>query len=160
MQMKIIPAYEYSEQVRELFTEYTDMLVKGDPEFKNYLNIQNYGDELLHLDKKYGMPDGRLYLVYCDDGLAGCIGLRKIDEDNCEIKRLYVRSQFRKKHIGHHLVDIIINDAKLIGYKHILLDTLPFLQTAINMYKGFGFYEIESYNNSPMDSLIYLKYDI
>ena len=160
MQFKIIPAYNYPEQVYELFTEYTDMLIEGDPEFKNYLNLQNYDDELKHLEKKYEMPDGRLYLIYFNDVLAGCIGLRKIDDDNCEIKRLYVRPQFRRKHIGHILVEHIINDAELIGYNHILLDTLPFLHTAIQMYKGFGFYEIESYNNSPMDSLIYLKYDI
>lgn len=116
--------------------------------------------ELKHLEQKYGLPHGRLYLAYCDDALAGCIGLRKIDEENCEMKRLYVRPEFRGQHIGNILVQKIIEDAKEIGYSHMLLDTLPFLESAIHMYKTFGFYEIESYNNSPMETSIYMKADL
>jgi ribosomal protein S18 acetylase RimI-like enzyme len=76
------------------------------------------------------------------------------------MKRLYVRNEFRGKHIGVNLVNKIIDDAKLIGYKYILLDTLPFLKSAIKMYKAIGFYEIDKYNNSPMDNSIYLKLDL
>jgi hypothetical protein len=54
----------------------------------------------------------------------------------------------------------IIQDAKGIGYSQILLDTLPFLESAIRMYRSFGFYEIESYNNSPMDTSIYMRLDV
>lgn len=106
------------------------------------------------------MPEGRLYLAYCDNALAGCIGLKKIDDANCEMKRLYVRAQFRGKNIGNILIQQIINDAKEIGYRHMLLDTLPFLQSAIHMYKKHGFYEIGSYNDSPMTSSIYMKLDL
>ncbi len=97
---------------------------------------------------KYGMPYGRLYLVYCDERLAGCIGLRKIDNENCEMKRLYTRPEFRGKKLGNILVEKIIEDAKKTGYSYMLLDTLPFLQSAIHIYKKFGFYEIESYIES------------
>ena len=106
------------------------------------------------------MPDGRLYLIYCDEKLAGCIGLRKIDDQICEMKRLYIRPEFRGKKLSSILVEKVIEDAKKIGYSYMLLETLPFLQSAVHIYKKFGFYEIESYNNSPMDTSIYMKLDL
>lgn len=138
MDIKIIPAYDYTQEIRELFSEYTDMLINSDPAFKEYLEIQNYDDELEHLKDKYGMPAGRLYLAYCGGKTAGCIGLKKLDEDNCEMKRLYVRPEFRGRKIGGLLIQKTIADVKTIGYKHMLLDTLPFLESAVHMYKKWG----------------------
>ena len=160
MDIRIVPAYEQREEINILFSEYINMLITNDASFQRYLDIQNYDEEVKHLESKYGMSDGRLYLAYCDEGLAGCIGLRKIDNQNCEMKRLYVRPQFRGKKLGSILIEKIIGDAREIGYSYMLLDTLPFLQSAIHMYKKFGFYEIESYNNSPMDTSIYMKLDL
>ena len=160
MSVKILLAYDFPEEIKLLFSEYTDILIKGDPSFKEYLEIQNYDDELKHLEKKYGLPYGRLYLVYYNNEVAGCIGLKKIDEKNCEMKRLYVRPKFRGKQIGEQLIEKIIKDAKEIGYSYMLLDTLPFLKGAIYLYKKYGFYEIASYNNSPMDTSIYMKLDL
>ncbi len=160
MEITIISAYGRPQEVGILFSEYTDMLIAGDRSFQQYLDLQNYDEELEHLEQKYGFPDGRLYLAYCDETLAGCVGLRKIDNENCEMKRLYVRPQFRGKRLGDRLVRQIIEDAKTIGYLHMLLDTLPFLKSAIGLYEKYGFYEIESYNNSPMDASIYMKLDL
>lgn len=160
MSVKIIPAYDFLEEICTLFAEYTDFLIKNDTEFAEYLQIQNYDAELQNLNTKYGLPAGRLYLAYYGDELAGCIGLKKIDVDNCEMKRLYVRPQFRGKHVGRMLAEKIIHDAREIGYKHMLLDTLPFLQSAVFMYKKLGFYETDSYNDSPMDTSIYMKLDL
>lgn len=160
MDIELVPAYSHKEEVKTLFSEYTNMLTEGDPSFEEYLKVQNYDEELEDLEMKYGMPRGRLLLAYYDNNLAGCIGLKKIDEANCEMKRLYVRPQFRGKHIGDYLVKEMIKSAKEIGYSHMLLDTLPFLQSAVHMYKKYGFYEIESYNNSPMDTSIYMKLDL
>ena len=160
MNIKIVFGYELKNEIKELFTEYTDFLVKGDKEFRKYLEIQKYNHEVENLEEKYGHPYGRLYIAFVDENVAGCIALRKIDDDNCELKRLYVKPQYRGKNIGGSLVKHIIKEAENIGYKHILLDTLPFLNVAIDMYKKYGFYEIESYNNSPMENLIYLKYDL
>lgn len=160
MGMEIILGYEYSSEIKELFLEYTEMLVENDRNFSKYLEVQNYDSELEHLGDKYGLPDGRLYIVKVDNEVAGCIGLRKIDNENCEMKRLYVRPKFRGHKIANKLVEIIIEDAKEIGYKNMLLDTLPFLERAIYLYKKFGFNEIESYNNSPMDTSIYMKLDL
>ena len=76
MGIKIVYAYDQVEEVSKLFTEYTDMLIENDSSFQKYLEIQNYSEEMEHLENKYGLPDGRLYLAYCDEELAGCIGLR------------------------------------------------------------------------------------
>lgn len=160
METKIIPAYNFLKEINILFSEYTQMLIEGDSSFQKYLEIQNYEEELEHLDVKYGMPDGRLYIAFYGGELAGCIGLRKIDEWNCEMKRLYVRPAFRGKNIGSKLIQQIITDAKEAGYSHMLLDTLPFLKSAVHMYKAYGFYEISSYNDSPMDTSIYMKLDL
>lgn len=160
MGLEMIPGYDYPKEIQALFSEYTAMLVAGDSSFQKYLEIQNYDEELEHLDRKYGLPAGRLYIAFYDGEAAGCIGLRKIDEKNCEMKRLYVRPAFRGKGIGGRLVQKIIGDAKEIGYAHLLLDTLPFLTSALRMYQGCGFCEIPCYNNSPMRTSIYMKLDL
>ena len=160
MAVQIVPGFDRPQQVRELFTEYTKIIIDGDSSFREYLVIQNYDDELLHLEKKYGPPGGRLYLAYCDQQLAGCIALRQLDESRCEMKRLYVRPRFRKQHIGGILVRRVISDAKQIGYKHLLLDTFPFLDVAIRMYEKLGFRYIPRYNNSPMPSTLYMQLDL
>ena len=99
-------------------------------------------------------------MIYYDERLAACIGLRKVDNQNCEMKRLYIRTEFRGKKLANILVEKIIEDAKEIGYSYMLLDTFPFLKSAIHIYKRFGFYEIESYNDSPMDTSIYMRLDL
>ena len=160
MSIQIIYGYEKPEKVRVLFSEYIQMLISNDESFKEYLDIQNYDEEINDLEKKYGTPDGRLYLLYYDKELAGCIGLRKIDDENCEMKRLYIREKFRGKNLGNILVKKIITEARSIGYSYMLLDTLPFLKSAIRLYEKYGFYKIERYNNSPMDNSIYMKLNL
>ena len=115
MQIQIIPAYHYPEEIRKLFTEYTDHLIAGDPEFRTYLQIQNYDGEIACLEEKYGPPYGRLYLALADGKTAGCIALRTVDEQRCEMKRLYVRDEFRSHGIGRKLTEQILADAREIG---------------------------------------------
>jgi len=160
MAIDIKLAYEDKEEIKKLFLEYTKMLLKNEKEFAKYLEVQNYDSELEHLSDKYGLPYGRLYIVKVDNEVAGCIGLKKIDNESCEMKRLYVRPIFRGHNIANRLVEIVIDDAKRIGYKRMLLDTLPFLEQAIHLYKKFGFYEIPSYNNCPMNTAIYMRLDL
>lgn len=160
METAILPAYDMPEITQTLFREYTDMLVANDHAFAEYLKLQNYGAELEHLENKYGMPSGRLYLLFVGQQPAGCIALRKLDDDCCEIKRLYIRPAFRGHHYAERLVTKLIAEAKTIGYKKMLLDTLPFLKAAILLYKKLGFYEIKSYNNSPLDDTIYMQLDL
>ena len=158
--VEIVPACDRPQEVGALFAEYTQMLVANEPSFQEYLNLQHYGEELNHLEAKYGPPGGRLYLAYDGGDLAGCIGLRRIDAERCEMKRLYVRPRFRGRRIGDQLIRRIIEDARATGYACMLLDTLPFLQSAIRMYRRFGFYEIPSYTDSPMESSIYMRLDL
>ena len=160
MNIKIEYGYDFKDEIKALFTEYTEYLVENDRRFKEYLEIQKYDDEIEHLEDKYGFPRGRLYIAYYENQVAGCIALRELNDTQCEMKRLYVRPKFRNRGIAKILVEKIISDAKEIGYCSMLLDTLPFLQTAIKMYKEMGFYEIECYNNSPMDNSIYLRLDL
>ena len=160
MSLEIVQAYNLKKEINELFTEYTDLLIEGDSTFKDYLAVQNYDEELAHLEIKYGHPYGRLYVAYYGEKLAGCVGLRKIDDKNCEMKRMYVRPEFRGKHIGDAMAKLVIADAKEIGYSHMLLDTFPFLKAAIQMYRGYGFYEIACYNDCPMTDVVYMKLDL
>lgn len=160
MSTELVPAYGHTQEIGALFSEYTDMLVAGDPSFQDYLDIQHYDAELQDLRAKYGPPGGRLYLALCDGEAAGCIGLKKLDDRRCEMKRLYVRPQFRGRKLGELLVRQIIADAREIGYSVMLLDTLPFLEGALHLYEKLGFAVIDRYNDSPMDSSIYMKLDL
>ena len=160
MELEIKEGYEFKNELKKLFTEYTDLVIEGDKTFEEYLKIQHFDQEILHLEDKYGKPDGRIYVAFFEGKLAGCIGLKKIDNEICEMKRLYVRPEFRGKHIGNILAEKIIDEAKKIGYKSMVLDTFPFLSAAIKMYKNMGFYEIEQYNDSPMKDAVYLKLDL
>lgn len=160
MSLKLKLAYNEKDEIKKLFSQYTNMLIKKKPKMAIYLEIQNYDNELLHLEEKYGLPDGRLYIAYVDGKPAGCIALRKLSHKNCELKRLFVRPEFRRNNLGRLLIKQIIEDAKLIGYESIFLDTLPFLKTAIYLYKDFGFIETSPYNNSPIETTIFMKLDL
>ena len=160
MKVEIREGYGYQNEILKLFTEYTAMLISKQDNFNEYLKIQNYDEEVKHLEKKYGRPEGRLYILFCDEKAAGCIALRKLDNENCEMKRLYIVPKFRGKGIGNLLIEKIISDAKEIGYRYMLLDTLPFLKSAVHRYKQHGFYEIPRYNNSPGEDTIYMRLDL
>ena len=83
MDIEIVPAYKHTRETGILFSEYTNMLISIDSSFQAYLDIQRYDEEIKHLETKYGVPYGRLYLAYYAGEAAGCIGLKKIDEQNC-----------------------------------------------------------------------------
>ena len=154
----IISAYDRVEDIRSLFSEYTDMLVSINPEFHLYLEIQHYDDEKENPSLKYALPDGRLYLDISDDGIArGCIALRKLSDGKGEVKRLYIRPEYRGNGIATALVERIVEDARDIGYKELYLDTLPELESAVRLYKSFGFEETGQYNDSPVDKTIFMK---
>ena len=107
MELTLVPAFPHKDQIRELFQEYTDMLVAGDPLFAEYLLLQNYDDKLAHLEHKYGLPKGRLYLLFCNGEAAGCIGLKPLDGDSCELKRLYIKPAFQKLKVAPQVFDFI-----------------------------------------------------
>jgi len=158
MNIEIKLAYEAKEDIRALFTEYTNMLVEENPIFAESLQAQNYDSEIDNLRDKYGLPDGRLYIVYVDDKAAGCVACHRFDEERGELKRLYVYPKYRGQHLAGMLIDKILIDAKEIGYKSILLDTLPFLQGAISLYKNrYDFKEIPKYYDTPVEETIFME---
>ena len=157
---EIKPAYDHEEAVKELFAEYMRMLIENEPDFAQYLVLQNYDAELADLDQKYGLPDGRLYIALDGEEAAGCIGLRRLDGENCELKRLYVRPAYRGCGLAKAFVERILADAGAIGYRAIYLDTLPMLTKAIDIYKRYGFREIGRYNDSPIDTTIFMKREL
>ena len=157
MNIELRSGLEYRDEIKTLFDEYTEMLVNTNETFAEYLKIQKYDDEVEHLDHKYGGPKGRLYIAFLEGKPAGCIGLRDMGDGNCEMKRLYVKPDARHAGIGRILVDRIIGDAGKIGYGYMYLDTLPELETAIKMYLERGFEIIEKYNDSPVDTTIYMR---
>lgn len=160
MSLELTRALQEPEEIRPLFREYTDMILQNVPSFQTYLDLQHYDDEIAHLEHKYAPPEGQLYLARWDGATAGCGGLRKLDGGRCELKRLYVRPTFRGHHIGEALLRQLMDDARRVGYREMLLDTLPFMDSALRLYRRFGFHTIPRYNDSPLDSTIYLGLDL
>lgn len=152
MAYEIIPAYNDLETLKKLFEEYTSSLGID-------LSFQNYEEEMHNLPGKYALPHGRLYIIY--DGLAaGCVGLRSLNRLHCEMKRLYVRPNFRGKGFGKILAEKVISEAKTEGYTKMYLDTLLSLDTAVKMYKKLGFRETEPYYNNPYPNVAYFSMEL
>ena len=158
--MEIILAYDNLEEVLELVKEYTDMLLQHGDELKECLKSQNIDDELKDLQRKYALPDGRLYLARIDGKTAGCVGLTRNDDEYCELKRLYIRPEFRGKHLSKTLIEKVIDDAKSIGYKYMRLDTFPFMNAAVKLYEKYGFEYIENYNDNPAKTALFMQMNL
>ena len=138
-------------QIRELFLEYANSIGFS-------LCFQNFDHELAALPGDYAPPTGRLLLATSNGHPAGCVALHKLQEDVCEMKRLYVRPQFRGKRLGHELAKKVIAEARQIGYKYIRLDTVePVMKTAVEMYRQLGFREIPPYRPNPIAGALYME---
>lgn len=160
MSLVIRSAYDSPEEIRRLFTEYTAILVAGDPAFQQYLDLQDYEREIADLSEKYGEPGGRLYLAEYNGETAGCAALHRLSDELGELKRLYVRPAFRGKGIGRALTEKIIREARIAGYRTLQLDTQPFLPEAIRLYHRLGFEDMPGYNPSPLPATLYMKMEL
>ncbi len=103
------------------------------------LEFQNYEAEFATLPGKYASPEGNLLLAWKDGTLVGCVALRKVDMQSCEMKRFYVRPGARGENLGRRLVQYILNEARSIGYSRMCLDVLPEFTAAQRIYESFGF---------------------
>jgi ribosomal protein S18 acetylase RimI-like enzyme len=138
---------------RELFIEYAKSL--------NFeLCFQDFDKEIAELPGAYSPPEGRLFLAEFEGEIAGCIALRKLEKEICEMKRLYVKPRFRGHNIGKNLVEKLISEAKKIGYKKMRLDTVPAMQTAQKLYKSIGFKEIEPYRLNHVPGAVYMELEL
>jgi len=151
--IKIIQAEtaENIAQTRKLFREY-EMWLGLD------LCFQNFEAELKNLPGEYAAPTGRLFLILVNEKIAGCGALRKIDDETGEMKRLYVREDFRGSGLGKMLIERLIKEAGKIGYKKMRLDTLPDkMPQAVKIYESYGFQKIKPYYENPHSETLFME---
>lgn len=130
-------------------------------EYAAWLNIdlgfQHFEEELENLKAMYSSTDGGIILCKEGNSFVGCVALRKSEASVAELKRMYVQPTHQHKGIGKMLLEKSIALAVSRNYKYIRLDTLNHMQPAINLYKQFGFYEIEAYYHNPIASAVYFE---
>jgi len=140
--------------VRELFLEYANSLGFS-------LCFQGFDQELAGLPGDYSPPRGRLLLAESNGKAAGCVALHALEPHICEMKRLYVRPEFRGMKLGLALVNAILTEARNIGYQKIRLDTVePSMKDAVVMYRRLGFQEIGPYRSNPMPGTLYMELNL
>jgi ribosomal protein S18 acetylase RimI-like enzyme len=151
MELKQAETDEEIQQARKLFEEYAAWLGIN-------LCFQNFDKELAELPGDYAPPTGRLLLATENNQTAGCVAVRKIGHGVCEMKRLYVRPEFRGTGLGRGLAAKIIEAAGEIGYLRMRLDTLPGrMDKAIAMYRSLGFRNIDPYYNNPVEGVAFME---
>ena len=149
-EVKIVDGMNCIDEVKNLIIEYTKFLGRD-------LAFQNIDNELADIAKKYCPPNGKLICAQVEEKIIGCVAYHKFDAERCEMKRLFVLDGYRKFHVGSKLIEEILSSARSDGYKEILLDTITPLQSAIHLYKKFGFVETAPYYENPMPDVIYMK---
>jgi len=144
-------ADEQIEAARNLFREYEAWLGLN-------LCFQDFDREVADLPGKYAAPEGRLFLAVSQEKSVGCIALRKLDVRICEMKRLFVREDFRGFGVGNKLIKRLIDEARLIGYEKMRLDTYPpKMAKAAKLYESHGFGEIPAYYHNPYGKTLYME---
>lgn len=145
---------EQIESARTLFREYQQWLGID-------LCFQSFEEELKSLPGKYAAPDGRLLVASVAAQIAGCIALRKLDAETCEMKRLFVRAAFRASGLGRQLIERLITEARTIGYQKMRLDTLPErMPRAVALYRFYGFREIAPYYDNPHAETLFMEKEL
>ena len=129
--------------VRDLFLEYAEALGHN-------TCLAGFDEELLNLPGDYGPPRGCLLLARLDGVAAGCVGVRPLDEADCEMKRLFVRPQFRRLRLGRKLCEAVIARARAIGYRRMFLDSLPAMREARTLYAALGFRACPPYYDNAL----------
>lgn len=109
----------------------------------------------------YAPPQGRLLLARTAGELAGCVALHLLEAGVCEMKRLYVRPQYRGQGIGRALLNTVLAEARAIGYQRMRLDTVePVMQDAVRMYRAYGFRETSPYRKNPIPGALYMEIEL
>ena len=140
-------------RARTLFLEYAEWLQVD-------LCFQGFDRELATLPGAYAPPDGRLFLALDGEDAAGCIALRRFDAARGEVKRLYVRPAYRGMRLGERLALLVIEAARVIGYRALLLDTLAQMHAAHALYGRMGFRDIPAYYHNPIPGAVYMELEL
>ncbi len=121
------------------------------------LCFQGFDQELAALPGAYAPPRGALFLAWTCGRPAGCVALRPLEGDTCEMKRLYVRPDCRGGGLGRALVERVMAEARRLGYARMRLDTVPGMEAAIALYRALGFVDIAPYRPNPIPGALYLE---
>lgn len=124
------------------------------------LCFQAFAAELDRLSVMYAAPAGALLLARAGAETAGCVGLRKLRDDICEMKRLYVRPEFRGRQFGRRMAEDIARRARELGYRTLVLDTLGTMEAAQGLYLSMGFQPATSYYVNPLPNVKYFSLDL
>jgi putative acetyltransferase len=152
--LRIIEASDADfDSVRKLFIEYATSLGID-------LSFQGFDREVAQLPGDYASPAGRLLLGLAGGEPAACVALRKVEEDVCELKRLYVRPAARGLGLGRALTYAAIEAAREAGYARIRLDTLPSMCSARKLYESLGFRDIAPYYENPIPGTRYFELEL
>lgn len=138
----------HMDEVRRLCREYVDFLGVD-------LCFQSFEEEMEELPGKYDSPGGCLLIAVNGDAVIGCVAVRPLEDDVCEMKRLYVRPEYRGCGAGRMLVRRIIDEAIAVGYLRMRLDTLDTLTEAMTLYESFGFKKTSPYYYNPLTGVVY-----
>lgn len=157
IRLQIPDTPEWLEATRSLFREYAQQLGID-------LCFQGFEAELADLPGAYAEPHGVLLLAFVDGQLAGCGAFRPLHDvdyaNACEMKRLFVRPDFRRYGLGRLLAQALIDRATQAGYSAMLLDTLDDMEAARGLYESLGFEEVPPYYYNPIPGAHYLKVDL
>ena len=122
------------------------------------LSFQEFDIELARLPGKYTPPTGGILIARDDTGRSvGCVAVRPIDSQCCEMKRLYVLPDMRGTGLGKDLVFSILEMATNLGYRQMRLDTLPSMHSALALYEKTGFTSISPYYKTPIEGTVFLE---
>lgn len=155
---QIVSAYDHIDDIRVLFQEYFTEEFEKKRGVK--LGFQNIEEELESLPGKYDEPTGGLFLLYWRGNTAGCAAFRKVDHSCCELKRFYIREQFRGLKLGQKLLSHTLSEAKKKGYRFACCDTLSTMTEAIAVYHKMAFVETEPYYANPLQGVLYFKKEL
>ena len=121
------------------------------------LCFQGFSEELESLERMYGPPGGRFLIVRQGERTAGCVALRDLGGKICEMKRLFVRPDFRGRGLGRKCAEEIVCAAREMGYASVRLDTLPTMRAAMALYRSMGFREIAPYAENPVEGVVFME---
>lgn len=125
------------------------------------LTFQNFDVEMAGMPGKYAPSSGELFLARTAEGDAvGCVAVRPLVDDICEMKRLWVRDSAKGLGLGKALVSTVVDAGRRLGYSRMRLDTLPRMAAAVRMYRTLGFVDIEPYYETPLAGTHFLELDL
>jgi putative acetyltransferase len=124
------------------------------------ISFQDVLSELAGLPGKYARPSGVALIAWLGEEAAGAVAYRPLEPGVCEMKRLYVKPEFRGHGIARTLAERLIEEARTIGYRTMVLDTLASMQAALALYRTLGFAPIPAYYDNPLPGATYLRLEL